>query len=254
MGDPQNSPAEPEEDSEDLFEIDLDQHSGQDLNEAFEEAVAAVDSAVRSEVVDLQEDVEGAEDSDSPGGSEVERLRSENRALRERLMRTLADFDNFRKRTEREKQSLGRFAIFDVVKDFLPAIDNLGRALAASGKLDDLKSGLEMVMKQQEDILRRHGVEDVESIDRPFDPTVHQAVTSQESEEVEVPTVLTELQRGYLLYDRLLRPAMVTVAVPIAPPEEPAKEEDVDEGDEEGSAVDEAEKEEIHEEVEQLTE
>jgi molecular chaperone GrpE len=238
---------EPEEDSKDLFELDLDQHSSQDLNEAFEEAVAAVDSADRSESVSEPEGVELDEGSRDFGGPEVERLRSENRALRERLMRTLADFDNFRKRTEREKQSLGRFAIFDVVKDFLPAVDNLERALAASGKLKDLKQGIEMVMKQLEDILQRHGVEDIESINKPFDPSVHQAVTSQETEEVEVPTVLTELQRGYLLYDRLLRPAMVTVGVPLAPPGQSATEEEVD--DEGGRG----EEEEAQEEVEEFT-
>lgn len=221
MGDPQNSPAKPDAESEDHFELDLEQHSSEDLDEAFEEAVAAV-GKTKGDDMDEVEDMDDLDDVDrgDPATPEVERLRSENRALRERLMRTLADFDNFRKRTEREKQSLGRFAIFDVVKDFLPVFDNLERALAASGKLEDLKQGLEMVMKQQEDVLKRHGVEGVEAMGKAFDPTVHQAVTREESEEVEMPMVLTELQRGYLLYDRLLRPAMVTVAVPTAPPVE----------------------------------
>jgi molecular chaperone GrpE len=191
-------------------------------------------------------------------------LRRENRALKERLMRTLADFDNFRKRTEREKASLGKFAIFDVVKDFLQVSDNLERAMAASGKLEDLKLGLEMVLKLQEDILRRHGVEKVVAVDRPFDPTIHEAVSREESEEVEVATVKAELQPGYLLYDRLLRPAMVTVTVPAAPPSPPPAEDgDGDDEDQERAedttAVEHGEDEEatgqedVGEEVEQLT-
>ena len=245
MGDPQKSTVETDVDGEEHFELDLDEHSSEDLNEVIEEAVAAVDLSDRS-------GKRGAESSD------VERLRAENRALRERLMRTLADFDNFRKRTEREKQSLGRFAIFDVVKDFLPVVDNLERALAASGKLEDLKLGLEMVMKQQGDVLERHGVEMVESVGKAFDPTVHQAVTREESEEVAVPMVKTELQRGYLLYDRLLRPAMVTVAVPVAPDEDAsaaedaANEVDMDDRDQARGETD-GDEEAVHDEVGQLT-
>jgi molecular chaperone GrpE len=256
-------------DAEDHFELDLEEHSDSDVQDAIEQAAAAVarkSKSTASSSEDFEEDVELEEKgtASAVSDSELEGLRRENRALKERLMRTLADFDNFRKRTEREKASLGKFAIFDVVKDFLQVSDNLERAMAASGKLEDLKLGLEMVLKLQEDILRRHGVEKVESVNRPFDPTIHEAVSREESGKVEVATVTTELQPGYLLYDRLLRPAMVTVAVPASSPSPaPSSEENGDDEGEEkaedSSAAENAEdeeasgQEEVGEEVEQLT-
>ena len=256
-------------DPEDHFEIDLDEHSDSDLQSVIDEAAAAVENQRKSPpepqaaAEDLEDGVEFDEEEEEPSAiqAEFEGLQRENRALKERLMRTLADFDNFRKRTEREKASLGKFAIFDVVKDFLQVSDNLERAMAASGKLEDLKLGLEMVLKLQADILRRHGVEKVDSVDRPFDPTIHEAVSREESEEVEVATVRAELQPGYLLYDRLLRPAMVTVAVPADPPTPSPAAEDGDDEDQEraekasehGDDEESNGQEDVGEEVEQLT-
>ena len=86
--------------------------------------------------------------------------------------------------------------------------------MESSGSTEDLKQGLKMIVRQQEEILRRHGVERVEAVGQAFDPTVHEAVAREESAEVESPTVTKEMQRGYLLHDRLLRPAMVFVAMP----------------------------------------
>ena len=245
-------------DSDDLFEIDIENHSTDDLDGAFQEAVAAVSSTEDSEDEEPAEIVE--DEVSAEASPDVERLRAENRSLRERLVRTLADFDNYRKRTDREKKSLSRFAIFDVVKDFLQVADNLERATAASGKLKDLKMGLGMVIRQQEDILRRYGVEKIESVGHPFDPTVHEAVSREESDEVDAPMVTSEHQGGYLLYDRLLRPAMVTVAVPMESPQSPESEDVVGETDEtdeteaENAEGRETSNDEVEEEVEQLTE
>ena len=202
---------EDENDSSQTFEIDLEDSASNDVDGVIEEAVAAVDSAARRTEELPAEEVAEPRAADE----ELGKIKSENQALKERLMRTLADFENFRKRTDREKESLRRFAIFDFVKDFLGVIDNLDRAMAAGGSTEDLKKGLEMVLRQQEDILGRHGVQSISAEGQPFDPAVHEAVTREESEEVEVPTVRQEFQRGYLLHDRLLRPSMVTVAVPV---------------------------------------
>lgn len=211
----------PEEDvSENHYELDFDEHAPADIDEAFKDAVAAVDRSQELESSTSESEAApsfATEPADAAASSdEVDsaRLESETASLRERLMRTLADFDNYRKRTEREKQALRRFANFDVFKDFLGVLDNFERALEASGSAEDLKQGLKMVVRQQEEILQRHGVKSVDAIGKPFDPKVHEAVAREESSEVETPTVTKELQRGYLLHDRLLRPAMVYVAMP----------------------------------------
>jgi molecular chaperone GrpE len=93
-------------------------------------------------------------------------------------------------------------------------VDNLERAVSAGGSPDDLKLGIDMTLRQLADVLKRHGVTPVAAADRPFDPAVHEAVSRQEAEDVDEPTVSAELQKGYLLHDRLVRPARVVVAVP----------------------------------------
>jgi molecular chaperone GrpE len=96
-------------------------------------------------------------------------------------------------------------------------LDNLERALAAEGVAEDLRRGVEMIVRQLRDALRRYGMGEVAAVGARFDPKVHEAVLREESAEVDHPTVVAELQRGYLLHDRLLRPAMVKVAVPPEP-------------------------------------
>jgi molecular chaperone GrpE len=145
---------------------------------------------------------------------EVAALRREIADLRDRSMRTLADFDNYRKRAERERRDAVRYAGSAPLGDLLEVVDNLSRALAAGGTADDLKTGVEMTLRQLEDVLRRHGVEGVAAAGQRFDPAVHEAVSRLEDPDVEAPTVVEELQRGYRLHERLLRPARVVVAVP----------------------------------------
>jgi molecular chaperone GrpE len=210
------------------YELDLDDTISS-WDQVVEEAVAAVEKDADEEDAAVLE-VSGGEESApaqralgerAPGGeAQAGADESANvKSLRDQLLRALADFDNFRKRAEREKALMQRYALFDVLKDFLDVSDNLGRALVASGSADDLKVGVEMIARQLSDLLRRYGVERVEAVGRPFDPTVHEAVAREESAQVDAPTVVSELQRGYRLHDRLLRPAMVTVAMPAAAPE-----------------------------------
>src|SRR4051794_4988180 len=188
--------------------LDLDEQST-DLETAMREAMAAV------------EEVEtGARSSTTAGpaapasSEEVERLRREVADLRDRNVRTLADFDNFRKRSQRELQEYKRYALLEPMRDFLSVIDNLDLALSAQGSAEDLKRGVEMIHRQMLELLRRFGVTEVPAEGQPFDPTQHEAVAREESPEVKAPTVAAELRRGYRMHDRLLRPAMVKVAVP----------------------------------------
>ncbi len=218
-----------EKTAENHYELDLDEHAPANIDKAFKDAVAAVDrvkdtdkpagdgdgAAAIDEAPEAESPADDGGNSGAGGAAPVSTAsQAETDGLRERLMRTLADFDNYRKRTEREKQSLRRFANFDVFKDFLGVLDNLERAMESSGSAEDLKQGLRMIVRQHEEILRRHGVEAVEAVGKAFDPTVHEAVAREENAEVDVPTVTKEMQRGYLLHDRLLRPAMVFVAMP----------------------------------------
>lgn len=183
--------------------LDLDGQN-EDLEAAMREAVAAVEGV---------EDGAGSSSEESEE-EEVEKLRREITDLRDRSMRTLADFDNFRKRSERERQETRKYALMEPLRDFLDIMDNLGLALSAAGSADDLKRGVEMIHRQMQDLLRRQGVQEIEALNQPFDPAVHEAVAREEDPTVQKPTVVGEMRRGYRLHDRLLRPSMVKVAVP----------------------------------------
>ncbi|MFP3941734.1 MAG: nucleotide exchange factor GrpE [Thermoanaerobaculia bacterium] len=188
---------------EDDGPVELDTDEEQDVEEVMREAMAAVESAE-----------EDREDGLNRQREEIDRLERELADLRDRSMRTLADFDNYRKRAERERQELRRYALLEPLRDVLEVVDNLERAASAGGSAEDLKQGVEMIVRQLQDFLRRHGVSTIESRGEVFDPAVHEAVSRRESEEVSEPVVDEEYQRGYRLHDRLLRPARVVVAVP----------------------------------------
>lgn len=132
--------------------------------------------------------------------------------LRERHLRLLADFDNYKKRAERERhEHIGR-ASEDLVSRLLPIVDNLERALAATGSgADALRSGLELIHRQLWDELRREGLRPVEALGHPFDPNLHDAVATVRDSGQPPDTVVAELQRGYFFRDRLVRPALVRV-------------------------------------------
>jgi molecular chaperone GrpE len=184
-----------------------------DIETAMREALSAVEaiedppgSASPRSTVDSE--------AGDPDEQEVAALRREIADLRDRSMRTLADFDNFRKRAERERQEVRRYALLEPLRDFLPIADNLERALQAGGSAEDLKRGVELILRQMQELLRRFGVREVAADGEVFNPAVHEAVARTESDKVTIPTVTETLVRGYMLHDRLLRPAIVKVAVP----------------------------------------
>jgi molecular chaperone GrpE len=146
-----------------------------------------------------------------PTAAEIEREIAE---LKEKNLRLYADFDNFRKRMEREREEMQRGAVGETVRELLPVMDNLRRALSSQGEKADLLLGIEMIERQLAEVLRRFGVREVPAIGAPFDPRMHEAVSREESADVGSPTVVAELQRGYLIGERLLRPALVKVAMP----------------------------------------
>jgi molecular chaperone GrpE len=146
--------------------------------------------------------------------SELERLQKEASEMRELAQRKQAELENYRKRMERERLELARYAGADVVKEVLPVLDNLERArsYAAGSSEEQLREGVAIVHRQLQEILNRLGLTEVESQGKPFDPHIHEAVSQNETGEHPEGTVLSVFQKGYLFKDRLLRPAMVSVA------------------------------------------
>src|SRR5258705_4141146 len=145
--------------------------------------------------------------------SEIDKLRAERDALLDRLARLQAEFDNARKRAAREQQEFREFAAADVIKNILPVFDSFERALKApAAGSNELRSGLELIYRQFQDALQKLGVQPIESVGKPFDPRVHEAVEMVDTTDAEDHQVLDELQRGYNFKGRLLRPAMVRVA------------------------------------------
>jgi molecular chaperone GrpE len=155
-------------------------------------------------------DASGVESSGSE--SELEKVKAERDSLLDRLARAQAEFDNARKRAGKEQQESRDYAIADAIKSLLPVIDSLERALQVKSDAAELRSGVELIYKQLQAALAKLSVHPIVAKGEPFDPRVHEAIELVETSDVPDHQVIEELQRGYKLKDRLLRPAMVRVA------------------------------------------
>jgi molecular chaperone GrpE len=148
---------------------------------------------------------------------EIEALKRERDDLYDRLLRKQAEFENFKKRIEREKSEYVQFASAELMKEMLNALDSFDLALrnaAAEGKgSENMLRGFELIYKQLQDTLTRFGLKPLEAKGKKFDPNFHQAVSTKATNAVEENTVIEEMRKGYTLNGRLLRPAMVTVSV-----------------------------------------
>jgi molecular chaperone GrpE len=148
-----------------------------------------------------------------PAGAPIEALRKERDALQDRLLRTAAEFDNYRKRVDRDRRDQAEAATADAIADLLPIVDNLERALnAPTGGDEGFRKGVELIHQQMLELLRKRGVKPIDAVGADFDPRYHQAVVQEESADHREGEVIEEFARGYMLGDRLLRPAMVKVA------------------------------------------
>jgi len=216
-------------------------HHDKKANEAADVAVDPVDTpeaqpAEEGAPVPERDDIPEAVISDAEildetlEDSALSALRLERDTVQDQLLRIRADFDNFRRRVARDNEQLRKTAAQNLMRDLLPVVDNLERALShVEDKTSGLALGVEMVLKQFADVLSAQGLEPIAAKGEPFDPNVHEALTHQPSVEYPADTVMEEFQRGYRLGDFVLRPTQVVVSS--GPPGRAETLEDAPSGD-----------------------
>ncbi|MCF8036637.1 MAG: nucleotide exchange factor GrpE [Desulfobacteraceae bacterium] len=179
--------------------------------------------------MDMDAEESEISEAESEGGAveseDVEQLKTELSTAKaeaadtyDRLLRLSAEFENYKKRVQRQMEDHKKYANEDLIKDLLSVVDNLERALNAAGEQQKdetgtcMAEGVEMTLNEIVKILKNHNVTPIEAKGKPFDPTYHEAVMQEETDDYPENTVISEFQKGYMLHDRLIRPAMVTVA------------------------------------------
>ncbi|WP_106768374.1 nucleotide exchange factor GrpE [Paenibacillus faecalis] len=180
----------------------------------------ASESGENPEVQESSDDENVSQEANSSEGDdlqvELEKLQNEMSEQQQRTLRVQADFDNFRRRTQKEKEDLAKYASSKLITELLPVFDNFERAIAASEDNQDFESfskGVSMIFRQLETVLNAEGLTAMNSVGQPFNPEFHQAIMQVESDEYEEGIVVEEVQKGYMLKDRVLRPAMVKVSM-----------------------------------------
>jgi molecular chaperone GrpE len=157
-------------------------------------------------------EAEAAGQTPTGGQTEIDQLKAERDQLLDRLARMQAEFENARKRAEREKTEFRDHVTGSVVEQFLPVLDNFELALKSTGSAQQLRSGVSLIMKQMEEILEKMQVRAIPAVGESFDPRVHEALGAVERDDVPDQHVAEEVRRGYKIRERLLRPALVRVA------------------------------------------
>jgi len=190
-------------DEDDSYVIEDTGETIEDLEKEMEEAAQEADDTISRR-----------RDSPPPSAAEAAEVVSDDlRKLNDRYLRTLADFENYRKRAEREKEEFRKYALTNLLRDLLPVLDNFDRALDHAEEGDEFHKGVLLIYKQLYDVLRKAGLKPIEETGVRFNPNLHEGVIREENPSVPSQTVTAVLQKGYFLHDRLLRPAMVKVAV-----------------------------------------
>jgi molecular chaperone GrpE len=163
-----------------------------------------------------EEKVKGLKEKLKKREAETKSLKHEMGELKDKYLRTLAEMENLRKRVEREKTEFYQYALSEFLKELFAVLDNFETALGSHDEGDgkSFREGIELIYKQVLDLLLKQGVTPVEAKGKKFDPSLHQAFITEESEDVSEPVVAEELRKGYTLYSRVLRPTLVKVCVP----------------------------------------
>lgn len=169
-------------------------------------------TAFEQEQTEAAAEVGGEESNDLQAA--LEQAKAEAEENYQRMLRVQADYDNFRRRTLKEKEDLAKYASSKLVTDLVPILDNFERALSTnpSNDSDSFSKGVDMIFRQFQQVLEQEGVTAIKAVGEPFNPEYHQAIMQVESDEHEEGIVVEELQKGYMLKDRVVRPAMVKVS------------------------------------------
>lgn len=193
-----------------------DEQKLEEMQQKIDEAEAAQEDAAEgseeeapeeaaSEAAAMQEEIEALK-------GQVEKLTGDLQEKKDRLLRLQADFDNFRRRSAKEREEISAVVTQNFCKDMLPLLDNFERAMAAETKdVEAFQKGVEMIFTQFQEVLKKNGLEQIEAVGQKFDPNFHQAVMRVEDPEREDDTVAQELQKGYMVKGRVIRPSMVQV-------------------------------------------
>lgn len=169
------------------------------------------------EVIDAEkkeaEQVDLVEENQTDLEKEMENIKQEKQVIYEKMLRLQAEFDNFKKRSQKEKQAERKYKSQDLATELLPAMDNFERALQVESTEEtaSIIDGITMINKQLQEALKSQGIEEIETVNKRFDPNLHHAIMQIEDEELESNIIVEELQKGYILEDRVIRPSMVKV-------------------------------------------
>ena len=177
-----------------------------------EEAAAESGDDVSADGADAQPAGQAEKADAEEAAQQIEKLTEDLKAKEERVLRLQADFENFRRRTGKEKEELSAVVTQGILKDMLPLLDNFERAMAAEKKdAEAFQKGVEMIYTQLQEVLKKNGLERIETQGKKFDPNYHQAVMRVQDEEHEDDDIAQELQKGYMVKGRVIRPSMVQV-------------------------------------------
>jgi len=160
------------------------------------------------------EELEAVKKELPPEKTEADLLKEQLEEHKNKLLRALADFDNYKKRVAIEREQFVQFANETLISELLPVIDGFARAMDAAQKVqagEEMIKGLALIKKQLEDVLKKHGVEEIEALGKPYDANVHEAILQKEHEGPE-NIIIEEMQKGYSLHGRVIRPSMVIVS------------------------------------------
>ena len=207
-----------EQNNQDEENVNTEQDDGVEDDkdqESIENSESESDADVNENDDEAQDDIDSLDDLTKEDILELKKKAAERDTYLDQLLRTKAEFMNYQKRMVKESESTSQFAVQNLILDFLPELDNFDRALKladSSKDIDKFVDGFKLIEEQLFKVLGKYGVESIETVGKPFDPNLHEAVMEEENNEMPHHTIIDEFQRGFLLKERVIRPSKVKVS------------------------------------------
>ena len=207
-----------EQNNQDEENVNTEQDDGVEDDkdqESIENSESESDADVNENDDEAQDDIDSLDDLTKEDILELKKKAAERDTYLDQLLRTKAEFMNYQKRMVKENESTSQFAVRNLILDFLPELDNFDRALKladSSKDIDKFVDGFKLIEEQLFKVLGKYGVESIETVGKPFDPNLHEAVMEEENNEMPHHTIIDEFQRGFLLKERVIRPSKVKVS------------------------------------------